>query len=232
MSHKNLWLFCVVVILFLMIIPLTWAQFKIQLVGRDPFGKANAVFVTSNFAYVCVESTLLILNVGNPANIIKAGAFEIPDTANDVFISGNYAYIAYGDNNMATAENGLYIVNISNPSAPWEVGSYSTSAPAKGVYFTSGYVYLTAGNILYTISAANPVNPVLADSFDLGSPANGIYVTERFTSTGIKRYAFVATDNGLRVFDALNPSDLLPQGSFIIDDATDVLLLKASWCKY
>ncbi len=224
MSRKNLWLSCIVVILFLMIIPPTWAQFNLQLVGRDPFGKANAVFVSSNYAYVCVESTLLILNVGNPANIIKVGAFEIPDTANDVYVIGNYAYVAYGDDNTATNENGLYIVNISSPSAPWKVGSYSTPAPAKGVYFTSGHVYLTAGNTLYAISTANPANPAVADSENLGSPGNGIYVTERFTSTGIKRYAFVATDNGLRVFDALTPASLLPKGSYNIDDATDVFV--------
>lgn len=224
MSHKNLWLSYIVVILFLMIIPPTWAQFNLQLVGRDPFGKANAVFVSSNYAYVCVESTLLILNIGNPANIIKVGAFEIPDTANDVYVVGNYAYIAYGDDTTAINENGLYIVNISSPSAPWKIGSYSTPDPAKGVYFTSGHVYLTAGDTLYAISTANPANPTVADSVNLGSLANGIYVTERFTSTGIKRYVFVATNNGLRVFDALNPTALLPKGSFNIGDATDVFV--------
>jgi len=50
--------------------------------------------------------------------------YETPGKAEDVFISGNYAYIADGI-------GGLRMVNISKPYGPYEVAFYEPRARRK-----------------------------------------------------------------------------------------------------
>jgi hypothetical protein len=152
MSYRKVWLFLIVAMLVLMMIVPTWAQtFNLNLVGRDPFGEATDIYVSDNYAYVCVESTLLILNVANPSAPSKVNAIEIPDTANSVFVSGGYAYVAYGDTSIppnpastSRNENGLYIINVYNPAAPGVVGDYPMSESANGVFVVGTTAYVTS----------------------------------------------------------------------------------------
>ena len=63
MSHRKIWLFFIVALLVAMFSLPTWAQFNLELGGRDPFGQAKHIFVSDGYAYVCIESTLLILRL-------------------------------------------------------------------------------------------------------------------------------------------------------------------------
>lgn len=56
----------------------------------------------------------------------------------DVYIEGNYAYIARWD-------AGLKIIDINDPENPVNAGYYDTSGEARGVYVDSNYVYIADG---------------------------------------------------------------------------------------
>jgi len=152
---------------------------------------------------------LLILKVGSGAPT-RVGAIEIPDTANDVFVVGNYAYITYGDTTTTRNENGLFIVNVYNPSAPGKVGQYPMSIKANRIFVVGGTAYVTAGSNLYAINVSNRSNPsLLWQSDNLGGTGKGVFVYMSF--------AYVCAGNDLKKID-VNPLSANYQA--IVDDDT------------
>ena len=83
--------------------------------------------------------------------------------ANDVFVSGSYAYVGYS--------TGLAIVNISNPAAPVLTGTFRTfSVHVLGVYVSGNIAYLATDNSvgqLEMVDVSNPAAPTLAGAFQL-----------------------------------------------------------------
>ena len=67
------------------------------------------------------------------------GSYNTTGYANNVAISGNYAYIADGS-------EGLVIVNIEDPSNPTFVGNYSTDGYVHRVAISGNYAYVAARN--------------------------------------------------------------------------------------
>jgi hypothetical protein len=70
--------------------------------------------------------------LNNPSEI---NFLPLPFTARDVFVSGNYAYVANGS-------GGLRVVNVLNPFAPFEVGDVSLFGYASGVSALGQYAYI------------------------------------------------------------------------------------------
>ncbi len=63
-----------------------------------------------------------------------AGSCDTPDHAHDVFVSGDYAYVA-------DDYSGLQVIDISDPENPTLVSSYDTDR-ATGVFVSSDYAYV------------------------------------------------------------------------------------------
>jgi hypothetical protein len=66
-----------------------------------------------------------VIDVSNPANPREVGFFDTPGFALDVYVSGNYAYVADG-------YAGLRVIDVSNPANPREVGYFDTPDYAVG----------------------------------------------------------------------------------------------------
>lgn len=120
------------------------------------------VFVIDTFAYVVCQSSfgtngsVQVVNVADPTSPqIVASANNLNGDPFDVWISGNYAYVAAADfwfvtkgikrgagglrpegafNMRADIEGGLRIVNISDPLNPTLVASYDTPGDPRGVF--------------------------------------------------------------------------------------------------
>jgi len=100
----------------------------VGLIGRALVeGPFHDVFVEGSYAYICASCAFVILDVSEPTQPVKSGHLVLPDIANDVYISGNYAYVADG-------YSGLRIIDISDKQNPSEVGYYDTPGNARGVY--------------------------------------------------------------------------------------------------
>jgi hypothetical protein len=159
------------------------------------------VFVKDDYAYCASVLGLLILDVSNPSNSQLVGKLLLPYSAQDVCVSGNYAYVADGD-------AGLRVIDVSNPSNPREVGYFDTPGYALGVYVSGNYAYVADGVAgLRVIDVSNPTNPREVGYFDTPGYALGVYVSGN--------YAYVADGvAGLRVIDVSNPSNPREVGYF------------------
>jgi len=102
----------------------------------------NAIYFYGGRVYVAEPGipVLEIFSVGNPSNPTLLGQYQDNENyaaASDVYVSGNYAYVA---NN----ELGLKIINVSDPANPTLAGSYNTGS-AMGVYVSGNYAYVANG---------------------------------------------------------------------------------------
>jgi hypothetical protein len=130
------------------------------------------VFLIDTFAYVVCQSSfgvgtngsVQVVNVSNPTSPqIVASINTLNADPKDIWISGNYAYVAAADfwfvtkgikkgagglrpegafNMRADIEGGLRIVNISDPLNPTLVASYDTPGDPRGVFTIDTLVFI------------------------------------------------------------------------------------------
>jgi hypothetical protein len=84
---------------------------------------------------------LSIIEISDPTSPALIGTYDTPGLAQNVLVSGNYAYIADGD-------TGLEIVDISTPSNPMPAGSYNTPGSAHDIYISGDYIYVADSSSL------------------------------------------------------------------------------------
>lgn len=128
------------------------------------------------------------------------GRFSTLASANNIFVSGNYAYLADG-----TA--GLLVVNISDPENPEFLGSYDTSGEALDVAVSNGYAYVADGSSgLAIIDVSDPYSPELKSTYSTGD-ARGV------TTQGDYVYIANGSSNDLVIVDISDPEHPLKVGS-------------------
>jgi len=153
---------------------------NVTLIGRWAYGPCHAVAVQGDKAYFGNGGYLEIADISHPTKVKKLGKIVLPSFVEDIFVNGNYAYVA-------DAWDGLRIIDISNPSSPVEVGFYDTGGHAVGVYVFDGYTYVAdEEDGLRIIDISNLSSPMEVGFIDTKSTACGVYV-----SGG---YAYVADD--------------------------------------
>ena len=109
----------------------------------------------------------------------------------DVFVEGDYAYVAGGI-------NGLHIFDISNPVNPVWVNKVDTEA--YRVYVSGGCAYVTGLSTLQIIDINSPQSPYIVKTVDMPEGPKDIYVTFG--------YAYVADNkSGLLVLDIDPPGE-------------------------
>ena len=165
---------------------------------------AHDVAVKNGYAFVgqyhlWQYSGLQVIDVDPPesAYIVKnAGGGSY---SNDIFISGDYAYLADGN----TGSNGSSVVNIFSINPPesttcvgtWYKPDYPLGSWAAGVYAVGGFIYVADSEAgLEIIDATHPQNPYIIKSLDTPGEARGVFV--------VGGYAYVADGgSGLEIID-------------------------------
>jgi|GEM_PF-674324 len=190
--------FCIVFILLLAVSVMTVSVFAesgshVRKIGQLAGGLPREVFVTNGYAYAAAGGLLSIINVSAPSNPVQVAYYDTPGYCRDVYVSGNYAYVADGG-------SGLRVIDVSTPSSPTEVGFYDTSGDAQGVFISGNYAYVadwTRG--LRVIDISTPSSPSEVGFYDTPGYAAKVYVSSN--------YAYVADNSfGLRVIAISNPS--------------------------
>lgn len=144
--------------------------------------------------------------------------------AQDVFVAGNYAYLAVGSL--------FYIVNISNPTSPVLSGSYSASGNINSIYVAGNYAYLASGANSAELTIVNitiPAAPVLAASLDLGANDDGLAI---FVAGNYAYVGKVAAGGGNREFYIVNISNpLIPSltGSFEVGSNVNSVFVSGNY---
>jgi len=126
----------------------------------------------------------------------------IPGFANNVDVSGNFAYVAAG-------ATGLQIVSISNRNAPVIVAALDTPGNANDVRVVGNLAYIADGSSgLRIVDVTNPLTPVLVGSIDTPGEAwdvavsdNKAYVADGFAGLQIINVANPAAPNLLGAVD-------------------------------
>ena len=135
--------------------------------------------------------------------------------ANDVFVSGQFAYVTAG------ATNKLTVIDVTIPTGPVQVGVFENNIinGAGGVYVLGRFAYVTGteADNLAVVDVSDPTDPTLAGS--VGSDtrldgAFGIYVVGQFA------YVTASADNRLTIVDISDPAN-----PFIVGSLTNASLV-------
>ena len=148
-----------------------------------------------------MRAAILILATSLPAAAAAQGGFTptalsslaIPGYANNVDVSGNFAFVAAG-------AAGLQVVNVANPSAPVIVAALDTPGNANDVRVFGSLAYIADGaSGLRIIDVANPSQPVAVGALDTPGEANDVIVSGDL--------AFVADGvAGVHIIDVSDPA--------------------------
>ena len=137
--------------------------------------------------------------------ITLIGSYDTPGNAVDVYVSGNWAYVA------GSEDGGLQIIDVSNPSAPAFVGSYDTPGGAYHVSVQGNYAYVADGGFLRIINISNPAMPTLTSSWDAPDMSYDVYANAS--------YAYCADRySGLEIINVSNPNAPFRTGSYDTPD--------------
>ncbi|MET0622683.1 MAG: Ig-like domain-containing protein [Pyrinomonadaceae bacterium] len=129
---------------------------------------------------------------------------SIPGFANNVDVSGNFAYVAAGS-------AGLQVVNVTDRRAPRLVGSLDTPGNANDVRAVGNRVYVADGSAgLRIIDVSNPAAPTLLGALDTEGEANDVVVV------GDRAYVAGGTA-GLQIINVSNPQTPTLLGTFLTD---------------
>jgi len=155
------------------------------------------VCIEGNHAYIAGNG-LFILDISDPLKPVWVNWVDTPDIAEEVTVSGGYAYVADG-------YSGLQIIDIDPPESAIIVKSVDTEY-ATGVAVSGGYAYVSANwNGLQIIDIDPPESAFIVNEVDMPDFTNGVAVSEG--------YAYVAANSsGLQIID-IDP----PESAYIVN---------------
>lgn len=161
-------------------------------------GRAHAVALSGDLAYVADADRLRIVDIGEPDDLPPVGALDFGHSAGGIAISDDHAYLA------VTA--GLAVVDLADPLNPRLVADAYTPGISSGVAVAGTHAYIADGYAgLQVIDIADPGAPRLVGAVATAAWAHGVALAGS--------YAFVATSNaGLQVIDVSEPTDPRPVG--------------------
>jgi hypothetical protein len=173
----------------------------VQLSFHNTGGSANGFHVVGDWVYAATGPLGLgVINVEDPSN---PGVPTYTTTINwawEVFVSGNYAYVA------ERYPGGFTILDISDPTNPIVLSHIDTDE-AYDVYVQDNYAYVAMwGAGLAIIDVTDPTQPSELTYVDLGGNTRGVFVDGE--------HAFVGA-GALAVVDISDPMN--PGGPFHID---------------
>ncbi|MBE7500736.1 MAG: Ig-like domain-containing protein [Verrucomicrobiales bacterium] len=147
----------------------------------------SAIITVSNSGFV--GTAAVTVRSSTPQTL---GFVAIPGYANNVDVSGDYAYVAAG-------ATGLQVVDVSDRRNPRIVAALDTPGNANDVKVIGGLAYVADGVAgLRVISVANPLAPVFVGVVDTPGDAQDVVAGP---------YALVADGTaGVQIVDVSNPA--------------------------
>ncbi len=159
---------------------------------------ASSQFVSGNYLYTgskALPANFQIIDISNPAQPEAIGFLRTGTPVEDIFIRGDYAY-------LATGLNGLNIVDISNPSNPTVVFNFRlwTYELALSVDVSGDFAVLGSDMRIYLINVSNPASPQVA--WQSNTQDNSDYSSTEIADT----LAFIASRvYGIYIYNISNP---------------------------
>ncbi|HKU18842.1 MAG TPA: hypothetical protein VJP80_06240 [Candidatus Saccharimonadales bacterium] len=166
-------------------------------------GAARGVFVNGNYAYVvrAADATaganeFNVVNVTTPASASVVGGYNNDIQMNEVWASGNFAYVA---TSSTSAE--MLVINVTTPTAPALGATYNPSTPNVAAFTVAGFgttVFLGMSTTLDAVNITTPTSPARLGTFTAAGTIQDIDTD----ITG--KFAFLGTTSTTGEFQAVN----------------------------
>ncbi len=147
--------------------------------------------VLGNYAYIATQSKgMRILDISDKSSPINISQYNPGSSANDVFVSGNIAYVDFGE---------IQIVNVSNPLIPVQLGVYNENP--NDIYVSGNVIYATFGSGgLHIIDVTDPTVPTKIGNYTDGDNAQCVFANGNYAYVGY------GSGQGFKILDISNPS--------------------------
>jgi hypothetical protein len=151
---------------------------------------ANGVYVSGTTAYVVRPASatagsneLTTVNVATPASAAVIGGYNNDIAMNEVYVSGNYAYIA-----TSSTTQEMLVINATTPASPTLAATYNPATTLAALTVT-GYgntVLLGMSTTLDAINVTTPTAPVRLGTFTAAGTIDDVDVdiTNQFAFLG------------------------------------------------
>ncbi len=157
-------------------------------------GESDAFEVFPYNGYIFVAAGRLGgLRIYDTLSLNLVGYYDTPGSAEGVFVSGNYAFVADG-------LYGVRIIDISDPTNPTEVAYYDSPGEAHKVFVDGDLMFVADGSMgLRIVNVSDPLSPIEISYYDTPGNARGVYA--------LYPYVFLADGgaSGIRVINVSNP---------------------------
>lgn len=167
---------------------------------------ARNVTIVGNYAYVCCDAGLVVVNIDDPKQPHVASVVGSPmiHGARSVQAQFRYAFVCDAE--------GIKVLDITDLSRPNMVGTFPL-ADARNIYVARTYAYVAAGRQgLVILDITNPTKPKLDQVYNAGGHINDVNDV-KLGITYVSEFAYLADGhNGLRVVQLTSPETPGNQG--------------------
>lgn len=138
-------------------------------------------------------------------NATPTSTKDLPNSsadANDIYVSGNYAYMVTENNSSGSGGSEFYILNIADPKNPAQVSSLNIGSTATAVVVQGNYAYVSTkrdSSELRIIDISNVLTPSIISNIDL----TGSQDASDVAVSGTKLY--LVRGNSLYYFNIIDP---------------------------
>jgi hypothetical protein len=160
---------------------------------------ARNVTIVGNYAYVCCDAGLVVVNIDDPKQPHVASVVGSPmiHGARSVQAQFRYAFVCDAE--------GIKVLDITDLSRPTVVSAFPL-ADARNIYVARTYAYVAAGRQgLVILDITNPRQPKLDQVYNAGGHINDVNDV-KLGITYVSEFAYLADGhNGLRVVQLTSP---------------------------
>ncbi|TAN57577.1 hypothetical protein EPN15_03875 [Patescibacteria group bacterium] len=190
----------------------------LEIASHNVDANLNALFVEGNYLYAVsyseanTKSIFYIFDISSPAVPVILANLGLPaifSGANDIKVSGNYAYFASDD-------GGFGVIDISDPLAPTLKGTYYPVGNFYSIAVSGTKVFLLGNKDIYVLDVSNAAAPEVLDSYYLGqdNDRREIYLNGD--------YLYVPYNDYIRIFDVSNATSILELNYYVPPDKLGV----------
>jgi hypothetical protein len=160
-----------------------------------------------------------------PSNIVGSADAAGTEDALDVFVDGNYAYLA-----DATI---LRIYDITNPKVPVAMGTYTAAGNINGLYVSGNFAYIATASTtseFRVVNVSNKSSPTQAATVDVtgAAAANSIYVDGTFAYLG-RVNSTTAGTNEFVIYNVTTPTAPTLSGSLNLSNTVNSVYVSGNF---
>ncbi len=165
--------------------------------GNTPVpGKTSNFTIAGDYAYVCVDLGIAIINIANPNSPQVIHVEFLDYRPYKIIVDGGHAFVAGNDGirsySLPNPDELIFLQNLYLPPANFL---------SAGIEKYGNYIYYVNQLNLYVVNASNPANMIQGMNISL-SPGGSCW-----GNLAVKdNYLFVVSTQRLRIFDLTNPA--------------------------